>query len=215
MSGGQVRQLSIDWSDDSGNDQSIDIDCSVEETYTTAAELTEHAVEDGANISDNVRPHNDTFTFSCVISGTPIESPSFGMDGNSGSNQGQSITVGNQQITANTWTFAQPIQRVFACDQQIRALIKAGTTVTMTTGVRQIPNCVVLGHKWNRSAENGNDLVFTLDVSEVRIATTQSTTVSVPARRTGQTQGNAGSQPAQQDSRGVLARAADALGIGQ
>ena len=214
MSGGGIAQLVIAWTDDSGNAQSIDFDCSEEETYSTVAEVTEHAVEQGANIADHVRPHNDAMTFSGIVSNTPFVQPTFGMDGATGSVNGQSITVGGRSLSVNTWSFNQSFQRVFNVDQAMTALVKAGTPVTVTSGVRkQVPSCVVTGYKWMRSAENGNDLAFTLDVQQVRIATSQTTTVAAPRTRAGQQQSNQGSQPAVTDNRSTNARFNDLTGL--
>ena len=204
--------LQIQWTDEAGNDQAIDFDAAIEENYSTNAELTEHAVESGSNISDHVRPKNDTFSISAMISGTPFYQPTFGMDGATGSVSGQQITVGNQTLSVNTWSFSASFSRVFNVDQQLRTLIKGGETVTLVTGVRTIENCVIVGYKWTRSVKNGNDLVCALDLAQVRIATTQSTTVAAPAQRRGQQQGNAGSRPAQTDNRSLAARADDFSG---
>ena len=50
----------------------IVIDASITETHVLENEITDHPVEQGANISDHSRPLPDSFTMECVVSNTPI-----------------------------------------------------------------------------------------------------------------------------------------------
>lgn len=195
--GTAVRGLaSVRWTPQgSQTEQAIDIDCSVREVYTSSAEPTEKAVEEGANISDHVKVKNRTITLECLISGTPIDLPTFGMDGASASVQALAIDVGGSRINANVWTFSQPFDRVAACDVQFQALVEAGQRLTVFTGVRRVSDCVLTEYTWNRSAENGNDLDLKLEFSRLRIATTRRVGVTAPRQRRGRTQSNRGAQP--------------------
>jgi hypothetical protein len=65
----------------------ISIDATVEEVPQVSALITEHAVEEGGNVSDHVRPENDRLTLSFVISNTPINVPQTNADGVTGSIQ--------------------------------------------------------------------------------------------------------------------------------
>jgi hypothetical protein len=77
--------LSLDWTpDDGGAPQSIDIDCAVTVTFECASEVTDHPVETGSSVADNIRTHNDTVTLEALISNQPIEMPKFGTNGASG-----------------------------------------------------------------------------------------------------------------------------------
>ena len=59
----------------SGEDAIIAVDATIEETHVNAALVTEHAVEEDTNISDNVRPENDRYTVRAMITNTPIRQP--------------------------------------------------------------------------------------------------------------------------------------------
>ncbi len=202
--------LILKWSENNGPEQSIDFDASVTEGYESAAEVTEHAVERGANVTDHVRPKNDTVSLECVITNTPIITPTFGMNGASGSVGSATVEVGGKKYTAKTWGFSQPFDRVNAVDVQIRALQAAGQVFTIVTSVRVIADSVITRYKWDRDVESGRSLMMTLELARIRVATTQRTD-AVPRRRSGRQQENRGSQPAVEDNRTVLARGVDGI----
>lgn len=198
-------RLLIRWTPQGGTEQTIDIDCSVEETYEQAAEASEHAVEEGANVSDHVRPKNESGTIEAIISGSPIVSPQFGMDGATGSVQAMTITVGGQQLSANTWQFSQPFKRVAACDEQLRTLVRTGQRLTIFTGVRIVADTVIERYSWRRSVVNGRDLAFTIEWKRIRLATSRTVAAAVPRTRNGHAQRNQGAQPATPASPGSSA----------
>ncbi len=211
--------LLIKWSENNGPEQTLDFDCSVNEGYESAAEVTEHAVERGANVTDHVRPKNDTISLECVITNTPLDNPTFGLDGATGSVGSHSLEVGGKKFNAQTWGFSQAFDRVARADTQLRALKSAGQVLTVIAHgshpariVRTISDAVITRYKWDRAAESGNSLMITLELSRIRIATTQRVD-AVPRRRSGRQQQARGTQPAVQEDRSVLAGAADALGV--
>lgn len=57
------------------------LDCSVRETHTLSADVTEHPVETGADVADHIRPRARTVSIEGLISNTPIEVPQSHMDG--------------------------------------------------------------------------------------------------------------------------------------
>jgi len=50
----------------------ITVDATMNETHSMEAEVTEHPVEQGANISDHIRPKLKRYTIDGIISNTPI-----------------------------------------------------------------------------------------------------------------------------------------------
>lgn len=62
----------IHYQDASGADIAIAFDATVRERHSLSALITEHAVENGSNISDHMRPDNDRLSLEIVISNTPI-----------------------------------------------------------------------------------------------------------------------------------------------
>ncbi len=176
-----LSKLFIRWTPPgSQTEKTIDIDCSINEGYEVAADVAEHAVETGSNITDHVRVKNQTFSVEAYISNTPIVTPSFGMGSATGDvattelNIGaRSVTVGGRTLTANTFQFSQPFNRVNACDQELQKLVRTGQRVTVFTGTRVMPNCVITRYKWDRNVETGNDLALTLEFSQLRLASTK------------------------------------------
>lgn len=65
----------ISFKDAAGIDKIISVDASIEETHVSSALVTDHAVEEGSNITDNVRPENDQITIEMMISNTPVSAP--------------------------------------------------------------------------------------------------------------------------------------------
>ncbi len=188
--------VSIRWEPSGGGqEQFIDIDCTPSERYTSAAEVTEAAVEKGANIADHVRAKNETLTLECYISGTPIDSPIFGTDGATGSFQPLSIEVDGKRVNASVWTFSQPFQRVAACDRQFRAHTKGGQRLTVWTGVRRMTDVVITSYAWSRTAPTGRDLSLTLELSQIRVASTQRVPVTAARRRVVHATTDRGGQP--------------------
>lgn len=51
------------------------IDVSLSETHSVSAEVTDHPVEEGANIADHIRPQPRTFSMQGFVTNTPIEVP--------------------------------------------------------------------------------------------------------------------------------------------
>ena len=50
----------------------IAIDCTVTETHTSTATVTEHPVESGSNITDHIRPEPVQLSVNGIITNTPI-----------------------------------------------------------------------------------------------------------------------------------------------
>lgn len=203
--------MEIEWTPEGGSLQTIDFDCSVEEVYEGAAEVTEHAVESGSNIADHVRPENDTLSLECIVTNTPVIPRVFGMDGATGSVQSVSLpSAGN----VSTLQFSQAFDRVRAVDEALRSLKDSGQILTVRTSLREITDVVLTRVKVTRNKESAKSLNLNLDLKRVKIATTERVAVRPPRprQRRGQRSGNRGSQPGTEetaDRRSALARITD------
>ncbi len=60
------------WTTKAGANKILWFDVTTEEQHHLKSEITEHPVEEGINVTDNVRPAADTLSLSCFISNTPI-----------------------------------------------------------------------------------------------------------------------------------------------
>lgn len=85
------RLVQLLWAGDGGQTFSISIDATTREVHSMANEVTSHAVEIGANLSDHIRPEADVLTIDGVISNAPHYLPA--------DHVGNAVAV-NQQITA-------------------------------------------------------------------------------------------------------------------
>jgi hypothetical protein len=54
---------------------SLYIDAAIRESHSTASQITEHPVEQGANVADHVRPELEKLTFDVYFTNTPIRLP--------------------------------------------------------------------------------------------------------------------------------------------
>jgi hypothetical protein len=187
--------LTLEWTDGNGDPQAIDFDASERETYEGTTEVTEHAVEQGAPVSDHVRPNAETFVFEAWVSNQPISVPGTQLDGASGSTQAIDVRVGSQTVRAAVLKFNQGFDRRGAVDELLRALKDAGQRLTVVSGLRTATDVVIERYAVERDAESGAGLHLTLGLKRVRIATTAGANV-VPAQRRGQRRQNRGAQPA-------------------
>lgn len=55
-----------------GTTNVIEFDCTLTEKHESSAKATEHPVEEGANVTDHVRPELDTVSLEGVITNTPL-----------------------------------------------------------------------------------------------------------------------------------------------
>lgn len=60
------------WTTKAGASKILWFDVTTEEQHHLKAEVTEHPVEEGINVTDNVRPEADSLSLTCFISNTPI-----------------------------------------------------------------------------------------------------------------------------------------------
>lgn len=192
--------LEIEWTPEGGQTQTIDFDASVEEVYEGAAEVTEHAVESGANISDHVRPENETLSIEAMVTNTPVIPRTFGMDGATG--ETQSASLGGSAGGVSVLQFSQTFDRVRAVDDALRQLKDDGQVLTVRTTFREITDVVLTRYKVTRNVDFSHALNLNLDLKRVRIATTERVAVRPPRPHTHNhaRQANRGSQPGTQET---------------
>lgn len=204
--------LTLEATGSDGTVVAIEFDVSEREGYEAPAEITEHAVEQGAAVTDNVRPGNDTLTLEAFVSNTPIVVPGTQMDGASAvTTRSGVVRVGNTNVPVTALQWSQQFDRVRGVDTLLRAWRDAGQLLTVTTSLRTLENYVIERYRLDRDAENGDGLPVVLDLKRVRLVTTQRVPVTAPRHRRGQHQQQRGAQPGRTtDTRSTLARAGDA-----
>ena len=125
----------------------LEMDLTASEDYTTAVEWSQHPVEDGADITDNASLQLDTATLAGVITATPI--------------------VGGDAS----------VDRLEQADQILTRLIKARQPLQIITGLRVLDGYVATSLTISRSQTTGQTFTFTLDVQELRTVEAQFTEV--------------------------------------
>ena len=145
----------------------LTLDASIEETHTSASEVTEHPVEEGTNISDHIRPLPDTLEINGIVTNHPlfllpsIRAPS----PIQGDNQSQS-------------------DRVKAAYDKLQELQKSGELVRVITSLREYERMAITGFSVIRNAPNGNVLNATISLREIFTAQVETTEAPVPVNKT-------------------------------
>lgn len=196
------------------------VDASVNEVHSLPATVTEHPVEQGADVTDHVRLQPLSLTIQGLITNNPIGKPNSQADGIDFEQKtfeweaaplltagvlgaivgGVTDLLGLDQREAEARGFTQPFNRVGDVFQEFERLQREAEVITITTPLATYDNMVIENVDANMSAEAGGSLPFTLSARQVRIVSTQ--TVAAPpdpkdARGEGRTSG--GKAPTKED----------------
>lgn len=141
------------------------------EQHDLVAEVTEHPVEDGSDVSDNVRlkPRELTFT-NAIVSDTPIGAIA----------QDESRTGASAKFSQDAYN-------------RLEAIWLARNTVTVVTGLKKYENMILDRLTVPRDSKTSAALVFTAHFKEVRIVKNKRVTVAVPNLTNGTNLGGKGS----------------------
>jgi hypothetical protein len=144
------------------------IDATVSETHEFSSEVTEHPVENGADVTDNVRARPIRITMDCVVSDTPI---------------GFVRDVRGENALPSDDAYALLID-----------LRDSREPVDIETSLRTFENMVLESLSIPRSPQNGDALRFTASFVQIQLVTNARTTVRTAAPR-GQKARNLGNKP--------------------
>jgi hypothetical protein len=153
------------------------IDCVLSEDHQFESEVTEYPVEDGADITDNVRPKPIVVTMECLISNTPLP-PISALRGPRADGTAFSLLSATRAILQVT-----PAQEAYQRMLLIRA---AREPVTIRTSVDTFKNMVLKNLTIPRAAGGGDALRFTATWQQIEIVTnTRGTRVAIPGAKDG------------------------------
>ena len=174
----------------------IQFDCVTSETHEGISELTEHAVETGAPISDHKRVKPRRLTIECLVTNTPLDAPPPSGAGD-GSNP---ITAevrsedddapgegGGQRARAQVVVFSAAFDRMTDVHNALDALRTGDEFVTITTRIRTYENMQIVSVTSPREAPDGDSLRFNIEAVEVRIAETSRIDTPSPREPRGST----------------------------
>lgn len=166
----------------------LQIDATVRETHNVQATATEHAVEDGAVISDHTILVADRITLEGVISNTPFRGFADGVltatersttknIRNVVSTPSGVLSIGQPFILATTFVGAE--DRANRAYDTLRALRDAATRIRVITTLRDYVDMVIESLVVNRDRATLNSLAFSLSLKQIRVVDS----LSVPPDR--------------------------------
>ncbi len=163
------------------------IDCSVSESHTFEAEVTEFPVEQGSPVSDNVRSKPITVTITGIVSDTPIGKIA---DLRNSEHGDQAFTPTTDTATAKARGDQQSAPSIDALAALI--LIRDNRQpITISTSLQIFENMVLTSLEIPRDATTGAALRFVATFQQVTLVTNQRTTVRIQQVRTATPSGQA------------------------
>lgn len=139
----------------------VTVDATLRETHSAAAEVTEHPVEAGADISDHVRPKPVEVRIEGVITDTPLIGP---LEGAMRAIPGLGLGAATLQTAQNLLSKATVARGAFDTLRKLRDL---GEPVTLYTPYRQYFGMVMTDLQVVRDTEGGEGLRFSAAFREV------------------------------------------------
>lgn len=198
-----------------GQLQLIVFDAVTRDVHESTAEITEHPIEEGANISDHVRPNLDTVELQAIVSNHPIREPRTQMDGVIGAQGELEITgvrsppfvgalgaaarvvLGGAPVVlakANVLLFDGEVDRVRTVYDELLRLKNSGTVIGILTSLRNYDNMLIRRISPIREAASGNSLFVTVEATEVNIVSSEVADAPDPEETRGGVNQNTGQQ---------------------
>lgn len=214
----------ITWEDDGGAAVTCEFDTDLQETHDLQNIITDHPVEDGPDISDNVRPQLKRFTVEGYVTDTPLLSNPDVVNHTSfksielqipeqpfklGVSQlleaglsaiGNLITGGPKPLKVQMLTFDDFKSRKRAAfdildDCRVKARI-----CRVITALHEYENMVIEQITVTRSPDDGTGATFTVSLKEIERVSSDITIAPEPAELSGSIKKAAGSKNAKDDA---------------
>lgn len=178
----------------SGQLQAIAFDATTRETHESTATATEHPVELGVDVTDHVRKDLDTLELQVVVSNTPVRAAATQMDGVAGLTGSVEIVnaLGLELAKAQVLIFSGEFDRTRAVYEELTRIQREGIIVGVITSLREYENMVILRVSPIRTATDGNSLVATVSLREIRVVESEIVEAPVPEEPRGRVQRSRG-----------------------
>lgn len=165
----------------------LELDVTVRDTHRSAADVTEHAVEDGANVTDHVRPQQDRLSLEGWVSNTPLRLAKDHTNGVTGSVRTTELQTPAGALlgsrAASVFRLEGDYDRVTSVHEELRRLIRQGIVCGISTSLRDYENMVLHDLEAPRDAESGNQAVrVRIEAKQVRIVSTETVAVQEEPR---------------------------------
>jgi hypothetical protein len=231
--------VTLTWNDDAGAVVSAVFDVDLQETHEGTNIITEHPVEDGADIADHIRPQLKRFTVEGFVSDTPLLSNpdvvnkttftalelqipdqpfKFGLSNavNAGVSALSDALFPPKPIRVNMLTFDNFESRIRAARDVLDGARVAGRLIRILTSITEYDNMVIEQLTVTRSPDDGSGAHFTVSLKEIEKVSSDVTVAPEPAELSGATKKAAGSKNAKDDAakvdglkKSILAKALD------
>lgn len=214
------------------------IDASVEEVHIADSEITDHPVEQGIDVTDNIRPRADVVRITGFISNQPIELPRSQADGvrtelktakfDKGPPSGVIGVVGGgilggiagavtgalglNEGSVQATGFAPDFNRAADVYAELLAIRNEGRLFDIETTLRTYENMALESLEVPRSVETGQGLQFTAIARQVLVVSTELAELPEPKVNRGLPKSSKGKKPT---GPGGLAGAAGVSTLGQ
>lgn len=164
----------------------VAIDCTVTETHTATATVTEHPVESGANITDHIRPDPVQLSITGIVSDTPIGSKQIQRAIEAG---GTKVQITERETPANAAGFGR------AAWAKLDAIRIAGKPVKVVTRDKTYESMALVSLSVPKESKTGGALNFTAQFKQVRIVYNRTTRVVVAKAPKAHKKQDTGKQP--------------------
>ncbi len=164
----------------------VELDASLNETHSSSVDVTQHPVEDGADITDHVRIKPETISITGVVTNTPL------------------IFLAS---------FRESPTRAEEAYETMRELLRNREPISVITTLRQYDNMILTNMQTSRDARTGNVVQCTLNFQEIIIANSETVEAPEPEAGSASSAGavNGGTQGAGAASAGAASSSQSAL----
>jgi hypothetical protein len=200
-------------------DSPLHFDVVTNEQTEASANTTEHAVEQGADVSDHIRQEADRVTLQVFVSNTPVrdvnnlyngqiaglelqvpkaEKPLVPMPGalmNAGLDALASAINGPEQWKAIVLQFPEKFDNVAFVLSTLIGWKERGVIGDVITPHRTYPNMAITRVTTTRTSDTGAGAELSIELRAVRLVEVASATLPIPSEPRGNVQVNKGKQP--------------------
>lgn len=184
------------------------------QTHEFASEVSEHPVEEGANVTDYVRRKLNKLSFEAIVSQEPITADdNFGKNSARGAIEGVKLDVqpyqapfsftpgavfsavgnviknalfGDPEYVAQVLTFKDSFDAVTSVQSQLSVLMDTAQMFTVYTSTNVYSNMQLIGCTLNKTPEDGTGAKFNLEFQQIRIVSTKRVKAPIPTEVRGQ-----------------------------
>src|SRR5215469_8257121 len=156
----------------------LELDAAIAEMHSASNEITDHPVEDGADITDHVRVKPDTVTIEGIISNTPVIAGSARFEGGLETSEENGVLVVSG-VGADSLDEA----RADSAYQQLLKIKEDRLPVVIITELRQYDRMVLERLNVPRDARVGSALRFSATFREIRTVASQRVQITLPKAR--------------------------------